>query len=61
MPPLPRLDHEAVERFESAAANLKRILRELEPYEHKAKVEELSTAGTWRSPEDVQPLVAISE
>lgn len=40
------------ERMEAAAANLKRILRELEAFDDKLKVEEISTAGTWRSFQD---------
>lgn len=37
------------ERMRTAAENLKRILEELRPFESKTKVEDLSTAGTWRS------------
>lgn len=49
---------EATERMDKAAENLKRILEDLKAFERKPKVEEPSTAGTWRSHGDSVPHVA---
>jgi hypothetical protein len=49
---LNQISEEATARMDVAAENLKRIMRELAPYERKTVVEELSTAGTWRASED---------
>jgi len=48
-------NREASDRMETAAENLKRILKELRAFEHKPRVEEESTAGTWRSSENSLP------
>ena len=49
------ISSETQERMETATENLKRILQDLRPIEHKPKVEEISTAGTWRSWQDSVP------
>lgn len=47
---------EVAERMGTAAENLKRILEDLRPFtDRPKKVEEVSTAGTWRSCEDSFP------
>jgi hypothetical protein len=48
-------DRDGDERMQTAAANLKRILNELAGYQQKPRVEEISTAGTWRSSDDQLP------
>lgn len=37
-----------------AAENLKKILEELAPYDKKVLIEEISTAGTWRTADESQ-------
>jgi hypothetical protein len=54
-------NRETTERMETAAENLKRILQDIRAFEHKPKVEEVSTAGTWRSCEDCPPQLAAEE
>jgi len=48
-------------RLERAAENLKRILRELEPYTHKPAVREVSTEGTWTSSDGSLPQVVTED
>lgn len=49
------------DRMKDAAEDLKKILEELAPYEKKVMVEEISTAGSWRSADESQSeqLIAI--
>ena len=55
MPPRPASN--PPERMEEAAENLRKILREIAPYEHKPKVAEVSTTGTWRTSEASIPQI----
>jgi hypothetical protein len=53
--PQHQLEPNSAERLKDAADNLRKILEEIARYEHKPKVEEISTAGTWRSAESALP------
>ena len=58
---LQSLDNKSAERMDSAAENLKRILEDLRAFEHKPVVTEVSTAGTWRSCEEIFPQCDFKE
>jgi hypothetical protein len=49
------------EKMREAAENLRKILREIAPYERKPKSEEISTAGTWRSSEGTSTQIACED
>ncbi len=51
--------HQA-KRLDEAAENLKRILKEIEPYVREAEVENYSTAGKWQAADGINDETALT-